>query len=223
MDSVIPSMAFAEETPLFIFYRFYGPGKSNITLGTWLSNSGQTEGKDLCCFRGKSPPVLANSQMSLLIQVAPWKIVEGTGNRAHFQRRVHQYESTSTLCFKFKPFAIPAGWLNDPDELSLNYCFRGVEENMRVPFQSQFSMPNPVPVLVDRKDGLWLIDSVDGNYHFWEAVADSIFEIYERNLAKLLSIISESGGLAGTKFRALGIVSCGGIPNCTAHMGSARK
>lgn len=93
---------------------------------------------------------------------------------------------------------------------------------MRVPFQSQFGMQNPVPV-VDRKDELWLIDSVDGNYYFWEAVADSIFEIYERNLAKLLSTISENGGLAGAKFRAPGIVRCEGIANCTAHMGDARK
>ena len=48
---------------------------------------------------------------------------------------------------------------------------------MRVPFKSQFGMPNPVPVVVDRNDGLWLIASGDGKYYFWETVADYIFEI----------------------------------------------
>lgn len=125
-------------------------------------------------------------------------------------------ESTGTLYFKIKLSVIPPGWSNDPDELSLDYLFSGVEANMRIPFQSQLGMPNPVPVFLDRKDGLWLIDSGDGKYYFWEAVADSIFEIYERNLAKILSTISENGGLAGTKFRTLGIVGCEGTPNYNA-------
>lgn len=62
-------------------------------------------------------------------------------------------------------------------------------------------MPNPVPIIVDRTDGLWLIDSGDGEYYFWEVVADSIFEVNKPNLAKRLSKISENRGLAGTKFR----------------------
>lgn len=66
---------------------------------------------------------------------------------------------------------------------------------MREPFQSQLGMPNPVPIIVDRTDGLWLIDSGDGEYYFWEVVADSIFEVNKP------SKISENRGLAGTKFR----------------------
>ena len=38
-------MVVAEETPIFVFYRFYGPGKSKPSLGTCLSNRGQAEGK----------------------------------------------------------------------------------------------------------------------------------------------------------------------------------
>lgn len=87
---------------------------------------------------------------------------------------------------------------------------------MRVPFQSQLGMPNPIAIVVNRKYGLWLIDSGDGKYYFWEDLADSIFEIYERNLAKILSTISKNGGLAGTNFRRLGIVGCEGIPNYNA-------
>lgn len=94
---------------------------------------------------------------------------------------------------------------------------------MRVPFKSQFGMPNPVPVVVDRNDGLWLIASGDGKYYFWETVADSIFEIYERNLAKILSTISENGGLVGTKFRTLGIVGCEGTPNYDAEWEMPKK
>lgn len=132
-------------------------------------------------------------------------------------------KSTGALYFKVKPSAIPPGWSNDPDELSLDYYFSGVEANMRVPFQSQLGMSNPVPVVVDRNDGLWLIDSGDGKYYFWEAVADSIFEIYERNLAKILSTISENGGLIGTKFRTLGIVGCEGTPNYNAEWEVPKK
>lgn len=88
---------------------------------------------------------------------------------------------------------------------------------MRVPFQWQLDMPNPVSVVVDRNDGLWLIDSGDRKYYFWEAVADSIFKIYERNQAKTLPIISENSGLVGTKFRAPNIVGCEGTPNYNAE------
>lgn len=102
-------------------------------------------------------------------------------------------------------------------QMSLDYYFSGVEANMRVPFQSQLGMPNPIAIVVNRKYGLWLIDSGDGKYYFWEDLADSIFEIYERNLAKILSTISKNGGLAGTNFRRLGIVGFEGIPNYNAQ------
>lgn len=132
--------------------------------------------------------------------------------------RIIEDKSTGALYFKVKSSAIPPGWSNDPDELSLDYCFSGVEANMRVPFQSQLGMPNPVPVVVDRNDALWLVDSGDGKYYFWEAVADSIFEIYDRNLAKILSTISENNGeLVGTKLRKLGILGCEGTPNYNAE------
>lgn len=95
-------------------------------------------------------------------------------------------------------------------QMSLDYYFSGVKANMRVPFQSQHGMPNPVAVVVNGKYGLWLIDSGDRKDYFWEDVADPIFETYGRNLAKILSTISKNGGLAGTKFRRLGIVGCKG-------------
>lgn len=131
--------------------------------------------------------------------------------------RIIEDKSTGALYFKVKPSAIPHAWSNDPDELALDYFFSEVEANMRVPFQSQLGMPNPVPVVVDRNDALWLVDSGDGKYYFWETVADSIFEIYERNLAKILSTISENNGeLVGTKFRKLSTVGCPGTPNYNA-------
>lgn len=129
-----------------------------------------------------------------------------------------QDEPTGALYFKVKPSAILLGWSNDPEELSLDYVFSRVEANMRIPFQSQLGMPNPVPVVANSDDGLWLIDSGDGRYYFWEAVADSIFEIYEQKLAKILSTMSEkNGGLVGTKYRTLGIVGCEGILNYNAE------
>lgn len=110
--------------------------------------------------------------------------------------------------FKVKPSPIPSGWSNDPDVTGL--LLQWGKSKYEVPFQSQHGMPNPVSVVVNEKYGLWLIDSGDGKYYFWEDVADSIFEIYERNLAKILSTISKNGGLAGKKFRRLGIVGCKG-------------
>lgn len=125
---------------------------------------------------------------------------------------------SGALYLKVKSSAIPPGWSNDPEELSLDYFFSGEEANMRMPFQSQLGMPNPVPIIVNRDDGLWLIDSGDGKYYFWEAVADSIFELYERSLAKILFTISENnGGLVGTKYKTLGIVGCEGTPNHNAE------
>ena len=132
-------------------------------------------------------------------------------------------KSTGVLYFKVKLSAIPPRWSNDPDKLALDYYFSGVEANMRVLFQSQLEMPNPVPVVVDRNDDLWLIDSGNGKYYFWEAIADSIFEIYERNLAEILSTISKNDGLVGTKFRALGIMGCKGTPNYNAKWEVPKK
>lgn len=127
-------------------------------------------------------------------------------------------EPTGALYFKVKPSAIPLGWSNDPEELQLDYFFSGEEANMKIPLQSQLGMPNPVPVVSNSHDELWLIESGDGRYYFWEAVADSILEIYERNLAKILSTMSENNGeLVGTKFRLLGIVGCEGTPNYNAE------
>lgn len=37
-------MVVAEETPLFVFYRFCGPGNSKPSLDTWPSNRGQAQG-----------------------------------------------------------------------------------------------------------------------------------------------------------------------------------
>lgn len=172
------------------------------------------EGNSICCFRGKSPPVLTYSQMSPTNS----SFIDERLSREQEIGHIIKDTPTGALYWKVKPSAIPPGWSNDPEELSLDYFFSGEEGNMRMLFQSQLGMPNPVPVVANRDDELWLIDSGDEKYYFWEAVADSIFEIYERNLAKILSALSENnGGLEGTKYRTLGIVGCEGTPNYNAE------
>lgn len=44
-------------------------------------------------------------------------------------------------------------------------------------------MPNPLPIIVDKQNGMWLINGGNGKFYVWQDVEDFLGEVYERNLA----------------------------------------
>lgn len=61
-------------------------------------------------------------------------------------------------------------------------------------------MPNPLPIIAYKQNRIWLIDGRNGKFYLWQDVEDFVGEVYERNLAIILSI----AGLKKTKWRRLG-------------------
>lgn len=78
--------------------------------------------------------------------------------------------------YKLEHSAIPAGWSNSPIFLALDHCFNGKveEENLTDQFETQYDMPNPLPVIVHRQDGMLLIDGGNGKFYPWQNVEDFV-------------------------------------------------
>ena len=64
-------------------------------------------------------------------------------------------------------------------------------------FKTKYNMPNPLPIIVHKEDGLWLIDGGDGKFYLWQDVEDFVGEVYERDLVILLSTLARITGLSG--------------------------
>ena len=100
----------------------------------------------------------------------------------------------------------------------MDTCFNenDAEENLTEYFKTQYKMPNPLPVVVHFKDGVWLIDGGDGKFYVWQDVEDYVGEVYERNLAMILSKLGKDRALGQTKWRRLGHLGCGPPPDYDA-------
>ncbi|MCJ1349920.1 hypothetical protein MMC31_008163 [Peltigera leucophlebia] len=102
---------------------------------------------------------------------------------------ISKYEPTGSLYIKLEQSVIPPGWSNDPISLEVDTSFneKDEEENLKEDFKTQYNMPNPLPVLVHFQEGVWLIDGGDGKYYVYQNEEGYVGEVYERNLAKILS------------------------------------
>lgn len=69
-------------------------------------------------------------------------------------------------------------------------------------------MPDLTPVIENHgyNQGLVLIDGGDGKYYLWHDVSDDVFEVYGRNLSKIVSTFGQNPGIKGSKLMRLGLV-----------------
>ena len=124
-------------------------------------------------------------------------------------RSIVKHEPSNSFYVKLKESAIPKDWSNDPHHLKLGASFNGSDEqDVSESFKSEFAMPDPLPVIENHgyNQGLVLIDGGDGKYYLWHDVSDDVFELYERNLTKILSKFGQNPGFKGSKLKKLGLV-----------------
>lgn len=123
----------------------------------------------------------------------------------HGLRSVSKYEPTDSFYIKLEQFIIPSGWSNGPLDLHLACCFnrKVVEENLMKEFKTQFNLPNPLPIIVNKQYGLRLIDGGNEKFYVWQDIENYVGEFYERDLAMLLFAIDKDPNYKRVQWRKL--------------------
>lgn len=77
--------------------------------------------------------------------------------------------------------------------LDLDFCFNGkaAEDNLTEEFKTQYDMPNPPPIIVYKQNGMWLLDGGNGKFYLWRDAEGFVGEVYEHNLAIILSTLAK--------------------------------
>ena len=91
-----------------------------------------------------------------------------------------------------------------------------LQKELTEEFKTQYNMPNPLPITLHKQNGVWLIDGGNGKFYLWQDVEDFVGEVYECNLAIILSTLAKNRGLKRTRWRKLGHLGFGPSPDYDA-------
>ena len=200
----------AEETTTFTTSRCCKPGKPKPAgLATLKRNSIPSTPKASFSPQPQFSTLIPLLSLSLKKVIYWWLWTESCGGEQGLGC-ISKYEPTDSLYIKLEESIIPPGWYNDPITLNLDCCFNGkfAEENLTEEFKTEYNMSKPLPIIVYGEHGLWLIDGGNGKFYLWQDVEDFVGEVYECNLAIILSTLAKNRGLKGTKWRKLGHLGC---------------